>query len=285
MTGYLESGGEARYLGKFNEETGKWTDLIGHFYNASLASIDQAAIDRAATTLKPDVGPATINRQVYGPMAAVLHHAAARGLCAEIKVKRRKQPKRLTRWLKPAEAEKLITACSPHLRPLVIFMLYTGGRVSEAVYLDWNEVDLRRRRVIFLDTKNGTDRGVPLHARAVAELASLDHREGAVFRRPDGKPYERRKNAGGVIQTAFAGALRRAGIKRCRPHDLRHTWATWFYAENRDLRALMELGGWKSISMVERYTHVNPDHLKGLIARLPNWAKSVQHKKKKVVNG
>ena len=34
-----------------------------------------------------------------------------------------------------------------------------------------------------------------------------------------------------------------------------------FYGETHDLRALMELGGWKSERMVIRYTHVNPDHL------------------------
>lgn len=32
------------------------------------------------------------------------------------------------------------------------------------------------------------------------------------------------------------------------PPDLRHTWATWLYAKCRDLRVLMELGGWKTIS-------------------------------------
>ena len=54
-----------------------------------------------------------------------------------------------------------------------------------------------------------------------------------------------------------------------RPHDCRHTFATWFYAETRDLAALMELGGWKSASMVMRYTHVNVDHLAGAIDLLP----------------
>ena len=37
----------------------------------------------------------------------------------------------------------------------------------------------------------------------------------------------------------------------------------------------MEAGGWKSIKMVERYTHVNPDHLRSVFDALPDGAKSV----------
>ncbi|MEE8455658.1 MAG: tyrosine-type recombinase/integrase, partial [Limibaculum sp.] len=55
--------------------------------------------------------------------------------------------------------------CSSHLRPLVTFMLYTGARASEALYLDWVNVDLGRAHVVFPETKNGEPRGVPLHSR------------------------------------------------------------------------------------------------------------------------
>jgi integrase len=119
----------------------------------------------------------------------------------------------------------------------------------------------RRSHAAFLDTKNGESRGIYLHPRAMAAMANLKHRQGAVFRRPDGKTYETKDDGGGQIKTAFNGACRRAGIGNFHPHDCRHTWATWHYAANRDLRALMELGGWKSIAMVQRYTHINAGHL------------------------
>src|SRR5207302_1368002 len=123
----------------------------------------------------------------------------------------------------------------------------------EALYLDWRQVDLSRRQVQFLATKNGDARGVPLHPRVLAALASMPHRDGAVFRRPDGLSYVRKVNGGGPIKTAFRGACRRAGITDFSPHDCRHTWATWHYAANRDLVGLMELGGWRSEKMVLRY--------------------------------
>jgi len=262
---YLENGGEARFI----------EPLTDYFKSAKLGRIDQAAIDKAAKEIYPEASTSTLNRQVYTPVAAILHYAAERGLCDWRKIRRPKQPKVRVRWLRPEEADKLIAECSPHLKPLVTFLFYTGARISEAIYLDWHDVDLSRRRVWFIDTKNGEPRGVPLHEQVVVELANLEHREGAVFRRPDGQPYERKADGGGQIKTAFKGACKRAGIVNFTPHDCRHTWATWHYAANRNLRALMELGGWKSEGMVMRYTHVNADHLRASIEALPG-TKSAQ---------
>ena len=66
--------------------------------------------------------------------------------------------------------------------------------------------------------------------------------------------------------------LKRAGIRDFTPHDCRHTWASWHSRANRDLTALMELGGWKSVSMVMRYAHVNTSHLAASIGEI--WGKS-----------
>ena len=263
--GYMEAGGERRYL----------KPLIDHFGATSLGRIDQGAIDAAARQIKPVAGPATRNRQVYTPMSAVLKYAAERNLCEFMPVKRPKQPKGRVRWLRQDEAENLIDACAPHLRPLVIFLFGTGARLSEALYLDWRNVDLAGRRVVFLDTKNTDHRGVPLNERVLVELANLPHRDSAVFRRPDGEPYAHREGGGGQIDTAFNAACRRAGISNFSPHGCRHTWATWLYGARRDLGELKELGGWKSDSMVLQYAHTNPDHLADAVDALP-WAKSVK---------
>jgi integrase len=256
---YLEGGGENRFIGR----------LIDHFGSTPIAKIDQAAIDRSAKVLHPSAAPSTLNRHVYTPVSAVLKHAAKRGLCDFRPIERPSQPRGRIRWITPIEANCLVDACAGHLRPLVVFLLYTGARLSEALYADWRQVDVDRAQVHFPETKNGDPRGVPLHPRAVLELSKLPHRAGAVFRRPDGQPYERKVEGGGQIKTAFKGACRRAGIDDFSPHDCRHTWATWHYAANRDLPALMTLGGWKSEKMVLRYTHVNVGHLAQSIAALP----------------
>jgi integrase len=180
----------------------------------------------------------------------------------------------VVRWLTPEEFEKLLATAAPHLKPLLLFLFYTGARIGEALWLDWRDVDLARAHVSFPKTKNFEARGVPLHPRIVAALANFSHRSGEVFRRPDGNPYERPRrpddtSAGSRISTAFKSACRRAGIEKFRPHDCRHTWATWHYAANRDLGALKRLGGWKSEAMVLRYAHVNVCELAHTIAALP----------------
>lgn len=258
---YLEAGGESRFL----------TPILTHFGQARLASITQERIDEAAAKIYPSGKPATLNRQVYAPIAAVLNHAASKDWCAKPVIARCKEPKGRIRWLTRDEAHSLVTQAGDHLKPLLTFFLLTGARVSEAIYLDWRNVDLSRGQVVFPDTKNGEARGVPLHPSVIAALANLEGREGNVFRRPDGEPYAMREGYGGQIRTAFAGACRRAGIKDFHPHDCRHTWATWHYAENRDLLALMRLGGWKSLAMVERYAHVNTANFAPSIARI-SWA-------------
>ncbi len=270
--GYLTDGGEARFLGRFNEQTGKWTGLIGHFGTTPISKIDQSAIDSAARQLLPNAKPATHNRQIYTPLSAVISWAATRNLTPVRRIARPRQPRGRLVWLKPNEVERLLAATAPHLKPLLIFLFGTGARVGEAVSLTWDQVDLQAKRVTFVDTKNGEHRGVPLNSRVLSSLANLPHRIGAVFRRPDGEAYATKDAAGGQIKTAFAGACRRAGLKDVTPHTCRHTWASWYYMETRDLRGLMELGGWKSERMVVRYTHVNPDHLAEAVEKLP-WAK------------
>lgn len=266
---YMEAGGERDHLPPLIKRLGK----------RPIGSIGQDDIDDAAKALYPRASPATQNRKVYTPMSAVLHHAARKKWCSKPVIARPKQPPGRVRWITYEEAERLIEAASPHLRPLVVFLLSTGARLSEALYLDWRDVNLSAGHVVFKDTKNGESRGVPLHPRAVAELANLPwDRTGAVFRRPAGKirttgrvwlPYEDRGGeGGGQIKTAWAGMLKRAGLADFTPHDCRHTWATWHYAANRDLRALMELGGWKSVEMVLRYAHVNTSHLAPSMARI-----------------
>jgi integrase len=261
---YVEAGGSKRFL----------EPVVRNFATTPLARIDLDAIERGARKTYPGASNATLDRQFFTPTSAVLKHAAKRGWCAPIIFERPEVARPPIRWLTLDEANRLIDACGDHLRPLIIFMIYTGARIGEALWLDWRDVNLTRRHVVFPKTKNGEPRGVPLHDRVVATLANLPHREGEVFRRPDGLPYERPKrsddtSAGSRIKKAFAGACQRAGIKDFSAHGCRHTWATWHYTFNRDIDALMRLGGWKTVSMVMRYVHANVDEHRHTIDRLP----------------
>jgi integrase len=148
---------------------------------------------------------------------------------------------------------------------LILLLLDTGARMSEASELEWRDVDLAGGRVIFWRTKTGRRRNATLSPRTIARLASLPHREGQVIRwdapgRQRSAAYaDRGRQGGGQIKTAWRGTLRRAGLAtELTPHDLRHTWASWHYALNRDLLLLKVEGGWSSVALVERYAHLMP---------------------------
>ena len=159
----------------------------------------------------------------------------------------------------------------------MIFLIYTGARVGEALWLDWREVDLQRGHVVFLKTKNGEANGVPLPQRVVDALMALPQRKEEVFRRPDGLPYQRPEGDDEENRSADLRASKRRlevrvdvpRIKNFHPHDCRHVFATWHYSFNRDLTALMRLGGWRDIKSVMRYTHANVDELRNTMDRLP----------------
>lgn len=61
----------------------------------------------------------------------------------------------------------------PVMAGYVEFILLTGCRRSEASDLQWRDVDVDRRVLVFRDTKNGTDRHIPIGPRCVELLRSL----------------------------------------------------------------------------------------------------------------
>ena len=77
---------------------------------------------------------------------------------------------------------------------------------------------------------------------------------------------EKRSNVN--IRCAFARALKKAGIKEFRWHDLRHTWATWQRQAGTPTHELQRLGGWRTGAMVERYAHLAPESLAVAASRL-----------------
>jgi integrase len=259
LTGYLRD----RRPGEGTKA--KLVKLLRHFGPATRCDeIGQARIDRAAEViLRPGYAPATKLREIVTPVRAVLQWAAVRRWCAVPSFERARAGAVRTEWLTPAEAEQLLAAAAPHLRPLLEFLLATGARLSEALDLDWRDLDLSNARAVLRETKNGRDRIVPLTPRVVAALAALPLRAGPVFRQRRNKPYaDHHRLGGGQIKTAWRGALRRAHVtKPISPHGLRHTWASWHYAMHRDLLRLKHDGDWSTVDLVERYAHLVPDGL------------------------
>jgi site-specific recombinase XerD len=79
-------------------------------------------------------------------------------------------------------------------------------------------------------------------------------------------------------------ALRDAGKEASRLegftwHGNRHTFASHLVMAGVDLRTVQELGGWKTLAMVQRYAHLAPSRLAEAVERLVTPATSEVRRK------
>jgi integrase/recombinase XerD len=179
-----------------------------------------------------------------------------------------RRPRRLPRALSPAETERLIEAASgssPRAcrdRALVELLYGAGLRVSEAVGLEKNAVDLDER-VVLVVGKGGKERLVPLGrpaAESVRRYLAL------------GRPHLDRRFRPELFLNARGGPLTRAGAflilrklaakaglepERVHPHLLRHSFATHLLEGGADLRSVQEMLGHADLGTTETYTHVS----------------------------
>jgi len=253
--------------------------LLEDFGNMLVNAVDQAAADDVRSRRYSQASAATVQRQFLTPLIAVLNFAAHRKWCDRPRLWRPKSTRGRTRWASYQEADRLVVNASLHHRPLYVFLMLTGARMSEALEIEWHDVDLGQRWLVFRDTKRdkrgpdhpGEDRGVPIHPQLVLWLANLPgERQGRVFLTPRGKPYGgKQRGYGGQIKTAWKGACRRAGIADLHPHDLRHTCSTWLTMAGVHEQVRDEIIGHASTSMGRRYSHVPRPELIEAINRLP----------------
>jgi len=164
------------------------------------------------------------------------------------------------RRLRPGEEEALLAACAAsnatYLHSLVVLAIETGMRFGELVSITWDDVDLKARTIHLPDTKNGHPRTVPLSTRALATLKSLSSSDGV-------KVFVQHR---GTIRAAFGAALERSGVgSDLRFHDLRHEAVTRLFEKGLNPIEVGMISGHRSISMLQRYTHLSPE---GLVSRL-----------------
>jgi integrase len=260
--GYIEAGGEARYLPR----------LIRYFgSHMMIEEIGEAEIVAAGVTLYAGCAPDTIRRQLRVPVSAVIRWAQGRRRRPSTDVRR-------TRWLTPEEAERLIAAAAKLMLPRhadperftlqkIAFMLGTGVRPGECFAAEvrhWNPATRQWWIPAEIEGAAKTPtaaRWVRLPERAVHLIGDLPE-VGRAFRTPYGKPIVVERGRGGQMQTSFNAARDAAGLgDDVTPYVLRHTWATWCYAQTRDFGGLMDQGGWAKADMANRYRKIAPDDL------------------------
>ncbi|MDA2911491.1 site-specific integrase [Nitrospiraceae bacterium AH_259_D15_M11_P09] len=198
-------------------------------------------------------------------------------------VKFLEEPQGRLRYLEPEEEARLLEAAREPLRTLIILGIYTGLRIqAEALTLRWEDVDLRRGQLTVLAAyaKGKATRTVPLCKPLTDALKRLQasakgEKEESVIAKPDGTPYS-------SIRSAFEAACEKAKLENVTPHTLRHTFASRLMMDGVDVRTIQELGGWRVLKMVERYSHVSAAHKAEAVERMAAGFHNVVHNTEKV---
>lgn len=165
------------------------------------------------------------------------------------KIKMCKLGKKLPRALAKKDIDKLLKKAKQSnvdLYRLIMFYLWTGCRRSEALQLQWQDVQLDREKPFCKVTGKGDkERIIPLLPPVVELLRSFRKDIGPVFIKihPD------------TISHWFQGLTRSCGIK-ARLHDLRHSAVTYMLASGIRIEVVKQIVGHAQISTTMIYVDV-----------------------------
>jgi integrase len=182
-----------------------------------------------------------------------------------------KHPQRTSgdiRVFSPEEVWALVrAAASEQDAATYLTAAFTGLRLGELLAMRWRDVDFGgstiRVRASYsqghLTTpKSGKVRAVPMAPDVAAALAKLGEREwwtgddDLVFAGDTGGYLD-----GSALSRRYKAALDRAGLRRLRFHDLRHTFGTRMIAK-ADIRRVQEWMGHADIQTTMKYLHYAP---------------------------
>ncbi len=157
-------------------------------------------------------------------------------------------------------------------RALVEFLYGTGTRISEAVGLDVDDVDLESLTVV-VTGKGDKQRMLPIGEFAADALSAyLVRGRPALAPRGKGGPRLFLNSLGRPLSRQSAYAVLQAAGHRAQitsavsPHTLRHSFATHLLERGADVRVVQELLGHASVTTTQIYTMVTVDTLREVYA-------------------
>jgi len=190
-----------------------------------------------------------------------------------------KAPKRLPKAISVTDVELLLSAASVGETPAalrdraVVEVLYgCGARISEAVGLDVDDIDLEQGSVRLLG-KGSKERIVPLgrYAREAVTAYTVRSRPSMALK-GTGTPALFLNQRGGRLSRQSAWKAIHAAAERAdlggkvSPHTLRHSFATHLLDGGADVRVVQELLGHASVTTTQIYTMVTVQRLREVYA-------------------
>ena len=283
----VERGLSANTLSSYRRDLQRYTQALATMGRSSLAETTEADVSAFLAGLRrggeghPPLKASSAARAIVAVRG--LHRFAAReGIVAEDAARAVRPPaaaRRLPKALPLDEVLALLAAAGADDGPrglrdrALLELLYgTGARISEAVGLAVDDVDLTAATAL-LHGKGGKDRMVPLGSYAQAAVeAYLVRGRPALAAAGRGTPrlFLNHRGSGLSRQSAWAvlrQAAERAGLTGAiSPHTLRHSFATHLIDGGADVRVVQELLGHASVTTTQVYTLVTVDHLREVYA-------------------
>lgn len=131
-----------------------------------------------------------------------------------------------------AEIQTLLNASNPTERVMLLLMALCGLRISEALALDWQDVDLKAGVLTVIKGKGGKKARVVVPPQVVDELRALGPAQSLVLGWKDPVTIRRR-----LKKLCEHTGVRYTGRE---VHGLRHTAGTLMYARTKNLRAVAQ---------------------------------------------
>jgi integrase len=158
----------------------------------------------------------------------------------------------------PEEINAIYNAASDHLKRAIMLSFFLGVRPGavELLSMEWPQVNWHSRTILVYSADKGgpKSRAVPMHDELFNQMVEWYEKDGNPKHghviHYHGHPIKK-------IQTSWAGALKRAGIKRrVRPYDLRHQFVTAALESGADLKTVSEIVGSQPETIMRHYQHV-----------------------------
>jgi len=233
---------------------------------------------KAYLDTRDDLTKTTINRY-RGTMSMIFQEAIRNGKAktnpARL-VRLHKEDNSRVRFISYEEETAIRTVirkrCPIH-EPELTLALETGMRRGELYSLEWDRVDLDRRQLLLLKTKNGAARVVILTAAAVSALEKMQKRRNPKLPNVCLTRYgEPMVSPRAWFELVMEEALKKnPSLQDVTWHIFRHTYISRLVMAGVDLRTVQELAGHKDIKMTVRYAHLAPAHKLAAVDRLAEY--------------
>jgi integrase len=213
-----------------------------------------------ALALLDEIGGSDNNKRKYASLVSHLYKTARQQWRMEVKnpvageIKLPSNGKPRDRRIQGDEDKRLIKHLSGEAKAIFVLAIETAMRRGEFLSLEWKDVNLnlKVRTAILHDPKNGETRSVPLSSTAIRVFKEL-------------KRGNKRKKVFTItrsqLRDAWEAARTNAGIPDIRLHDMRHEATSRLFEKDLNVMEAASVTGHKTLSMLKRYTHLNPTNI------------------------